>query len=375
MRSINDGIAILFQPWRERVCATPIVGIVSVKAGTDVLDFDSPLNLRHDQNHVQFSFLSYNFRMGSHSLYRYRLLGLHDDWIETANTSAEYWALRPHEYIFEVQSINEDGVWSDSQMVVMNVRPHFSQTWWFRLLIVVVLVCCITLSIRWWHRSKQNALLQRAKVAELKQQALNANMNPHFIFNALNSIQHLVLKNQTLEANEFLTDFSKLIRMNLEANSEQLIVLEEELERLELYLKLEQLRFGEQLTYHIQNHSNLYLGALEIPPMFLQPFVENAILHGILPSGRAGHIEVEITDAGESYCIEIRDNGIGLRAAALNQRPGHRSLATRINAERLEILQNISGLPCSLLIEEQLDKEQICHGTVVKVRLPKHILS
>lgn len=271
--------------------------------------------------------------------------------------------------------MNEDGKWSASSAVNFTIHPHFSQTWWFRFGLSFVILLLVIGGAWWWHSSRQRQLLQRAKMAELRQQALNANMNPHFIFNALNSIQHLVLKQQTLEANEYLTDFSKLIRMNLEANSEQWIPLNEELERLELYLKLEQLRFGELLQYRMENNSAMYLGSLEIPPMFLQPYVENSILHGILPSGRAGIVIIRCADLGAYYSVEIIDNGIGLKAASLKERPGHHSLATAMNNDRLAILREITGQRCECTREEQFDAEGNSLGTSVKVLFPKQILA
>lgn len=190
--------------------------------------------------------------MGRLAQYSYRLMGLQNDWVITSNTSAEFWSLDPGQYLFEVQSVNEDGVWSESATLPIIVHPHFTQTLWFQAIAVVLLVLAISGFVRWRYREKQKTFEQRAKVAELKQQALNANMNPHFIFNALNSIQHLILTNKTLEANEYLTDFSQLIRMNLESNLEQLITLAKEFSRLELYLKLEKLLFGAHWTIGLE---------------------------------------------------------------------------------------------------------------------------
>jgi ligand-binding sensor domain-containing protein len=371
----NDGLAVIYQPWFTRASADPIVGITAVRVVDSNRPLGQPMELEYDENQVRFSFLSFNFRMANHSRYRYRLIGLHEDWKETGNTSAEYWSLRPGQYQFEVQSMNEDGKWSASSAVNFTIHPHFSQTWWFRIGLSFVILLLVIGGAWWWHTSRQRRLLQRAKMAELRQQALNANMNPHFIFNALNSIQHLVLKQQTLEANEYLTDFSKLIRMNLEANTQQWIPLNEELEKLELYLKLEQLRFGDLLRYSIENNSSMYLGSLEIPPMFLQPYVENSILHGILPSGRAGTVVIRCTDLGVYYSVEIIDNGIGLKAASQKERPGHHSLATDMNNDRLVILREITGQRCECTRDEQFDDEGNSLGTSVKVLFPKQILA
>jgi hypothetical protein len=333
----------------------------------------SSVELTFDRNDLKVSFLSFNFRMGSLAQYRYRLMGLQNEWVITSNTSAEFWSLDPGQYLFEVQSVNEDGVWSESATLPIIVHPHFTQTLWFQAIAVVLLVLAISGFVRWRYREKQKTFEQRAKVAELKQQALNANMNPHFIFNALNSIQHLILTNKTLEANEYLTDFSQLIRMNLEGNLEQLITLAEEFSRLELYLKLEKLRFGAQLNFVFENHSGLYPGNLEIPPMFLQPYVENSIIHGILPRQQEGLIRIALLDLGESYAVEIHDNGIGLQASALNKKPGHNSMATRINAERMEILRKWTGQRFEVEMKEDLGADGKVLGVRVLVSFPKDV--
>jgi ligand-binding sensor domain-containing protein len=369
----NDGMVILRTPWVWQGAAKPIVSITAIQLGNEIRSESGPIELTSDQNDLKISFLSFNFRMGSLAQYRYRLVNLQNDWVVTSNTSAEFWALDPGKYVFEVQSVNEDGQWSESATLPVTVHPHFAQTWWFRGLVILFVVLAIIAFMRWRYMQKQKTFEQRAKVAELKQQALNANMNPHFIFNALNSIQHLVLTNKTLEANEYLTDFSQLIRMNLEGNLEQLITLEEEFNRLELYLKLEKLRFGSQLDFVFENRSSLYPGNLEIPPMFLQPYVENSIIHGILPGEHQGMIHIALHDHGDSYAVEIRDNGIGLKASALNKKPGHNSMATRINAERMEILRNWTGQRFEFAMDEEINNDGKVLGVRVLVSFPKDI--
>jgi ligand-binding sensor domain-containing protein len=369
----NDGLAILFSPWVWQGAAAPIVDITSIQSGNAQVDAAKEIELTHERNDIRISFLSFNFRMGNQAQYRYRLHGLQSDWVETSNTSAEYWSLDPGRYMFEVQSVNEDGLWSDSGTLSIVVHPHFTQTWWFRLAAALFLMCMVVFFVRWRYRQKQKTYEQRAKVAELKQQALNANMNPHFIFNALNSIQHLILTSKTMEANEYLTDFSQLIRMNLEGNLEQLITLEEEFNRLELYLKLEKLRFGDQLDYVFENNSGLFPGNLEILPMFLQPYVENSIVHGILPGHKGGVIRIALYDRGNAYAVEIRDNGIGLQASSANKKPGHNSMATRINSERMEILSLWTRQRFDVEISDDVSPEGKLLGVRVLVSLPKDI--
>jgi anti-sigma regulatory factor (Ser/Thr protein kinase) len=346
------------------------VYIEHLSVGDKRMDILPNLTWGWDENNVRFTFLSFNFRTGANTTYRYRLLGLTEDWVETNSRTVDFWSLPAGDYQFEVCALNEDGVWSAASNASFTIARHFTATWWFRLLVALLLGGMIVGGFTWFYRSKRAGLLQRAKMTELRQQALNANMNPHFIFNALNGIQHFINSNQPELANEFLTDFSRLIRMNLENNLETLVPLDEEMERLELYLKLEKLRFGDKLTYAIHGMEALHGQDISIPPMLLQPYVENAVIHGILPKEKGGHIDVSLRAIGNHYEVEIRDNGIGLKAAAGRKREGHESLALKMNQERLSILSALSGSTYSIAIIDRSEEAQPAEGTLVRLFLP-----
>jgi LytS/YehU family sensor histidine kinase len=298
------------------------------------------------------------------------LLGLTEDWVETNSRTVDFWSLPAADYVFEVCSLNEDGVWGEAAKASFTIERHFTATWWFRLLIVLLLAGTIAGGFTLFYRDKRERLMQRAKMSELRQQALNANMNPHFIFNTLNSIQHFINSSQPELANEFLIDFSRLIRMNLENNLEALVSLDEEMERLELFLKLEKLRFGEKLTYSIHGMDELQQYDISIPPMLLQPYAENAVIHGILPKEKGGHIDISLRALDKHFEVEIRDNGIGLKAAAGRKREGHESLAINMNQERLSILSALSGSTFSIAIIDRSEEAVPAEGTLVRLFLP-----
>jgi LytS/YehU family sensor histidine kinase len=224
-----------------------------------------------------------------------------------------------------------------------------------------------------YYRTKRKQLVVKAKMTELRQQALNANMNPHFIFNALGSIQHFVNTGKSEDANEYLSDFSRLIRMNLENNLESLVTLCDELDRLELYLKLEQLRFGEKLEYSIVQEEGVNCMDLEIPPMLLQPYVENALIHGILPGKGAGKVVVHVMLKEDEYWVEICDNGIGINHSVAVKSGGHSSLAMSMNKERLAILKDLSGAYFGVEVTDRSLHEPHTTGTKVIIRIPKNI--
>jgi signal transduction histidine kinase len=352
-----------------RAASLPVY-VEHLSVGDKHMDIIGDLALGWNENDVRFTFLSFNFRTGSNTTYRYRLMGLTDKWVETNSRTVDFWALSPGDYTFEVCALNEDGLWGEATAVRFVIERHFTATWWFRSLIVLILLGAIGFGFLWFYRSKRDRLVQRAKMSELRQQALNANMNPHFIFNSLNSIQHFINSNQPELANEFLTDFSRLIRMNLENNLEALVSLDEEMERLELYLKLEKLRFGDKLTYSIHGLEDLQQYDISIPPMLLQPYVENAVIHGVLPKDHGGHIDISLRAIGKHFEVEIRDNGIGLKKAAGRKREGHESLALKMNQERLSILSALSGSTFSIAIIDRSEEAEPAEGTLVRLFLP-----
>ncbi len=352
-----------------RTEAMPVY-IEHLSVGDKSFDIVPNLSLGWDQNNVRFTFLSFNFRTGANTTYRYRLLGLTDDWVETNSRTVDFWSLPAGNYVFEVSALNEDGVWGEPALSTFVIDQHFTATWWFRLLVALLLAGGAAGGFMLFYRSKRERLLQRAKMSELRQQALNANMNPHFIFNALNSIQHFINSNQPELANEFLIDFSRLIRMNLENNLEALVPLEEELEGLQLYMKLEKLRFGDKLTCSLHGMEELQQYDISIPPMLLQPYVENAVIHGILPKEKGGHIDISLRAIGKHFEVEIRDNGIGMKAAAGRKREGHESLALKMNEERLSILSALTGSTYSIVIIDRSEEAVPAEGTLVRLFLP-----
>jgi signal transduction histidine kinase len=366
----GNGLCI-FDPAALSLRAGPLpVYIEHLSVGNTSYDITPNLQLKWDENDVRFTFLSFNYRTGASTQYRYRLLGLTEGWVETNSRTVDFWSLPAGTYVFEVSARNEDGAWGEPTGATFTIARHFTASWWFRMLMTVLIASAVVGGFALYHRSKRNRLEQRAKMTELRQQALNANMNPHFIFNALNSIQHFINSNQPEQANEFLSDFSQLIRMNLENNLEALVPLEEELERLQLYMKLEKLRFGDKLTCSLHGVEDLQQYDISIPPMLLQPYVENAVIHGILPKEEGGHISISLRAIGKYFEIEICDNGIGLKAANARRPEGHASLALKMNEERLAILSALTGSTYSIAVIDRSEEAVPAEGTLVRLFLP-----
>ncbi len=215
----------------------------------------------------------------------------------------------------------------------------------------------------------------------LQHQALSAMMNPHFIFNSLNSVQHLVNTDRKIEANDYISLMARLIRMNLDTASESFITIEEETKRLELYLTIEKLRCGDKLSYKINIGKNIKPKYTNIPNMIVQPFVENAIWHGLMPSDKNGILVVsfELEDVkigNETHkflMIRIIDNGVGLKEAQKNKKQGHISKGIKIIHERLAILSKEMGFPTPVYVKDVKKLKSSSEGTEVILSLPPEL--
>lgn len=204
------------------------------------------------------------------------------------------------------------------------------------------------------------------KLLETELRVNRASMNPHFLFNSLNALHNLILNNEIDNASDYLVKFSKLIRKILDSNMYESITLELEIELLELYLEIENLRFEENIKYTITIDESLSTTSIHIPIMMLQPFIENSIWHGLLnKSGeKTVNISFSLYEVNYIYCI-IEDNGTGRKKTGFDI-IDKKSLATGFIIQRLDLLNRINKLKCSLVIEDKPDNT----GTIVKIILP-----
>jgi LytS/YehU family sensor histidine kinase len=221
------------------------------------------------------------------------------------------------------------------------------------------------------NEKRENVLQQRT--AELEMQALRAQMNPHFIFNCLNAINHFILVNEVNTASDYLTKFSRLIRIVLDNSFRKNISLSEELESLRLYIELEQIRFDHHFSYEILLTDVSDIDDIVIPPMLLQPFVENAIWHGLMYKDTNGILSVELKKENEILICSITDNGIGRKRSSELQSAlsvNKKSLGMNITASRLQLLNEGLGNQISLQIIDLLDSVGQSAGTRVIIAIP-----
>jgi ligand-binding sensor domain-containing protein len=344
------------------------------------------LVLDNDENNINIETGIIDYYSEGKSRLRYKLDEPGKSWQYGSNQFAiSFNELQPGKYRLVMQASNAAGDFNGPEKILMiNIHSPFWTTWWFRGIALLILIAFIYGIIRWRLRQKfQQRLKQSEKekqVAELQQQktelemqALRAQMNPHFIFNSLNSINRFILQNNKSQASEYLTKFSKLVRMILQNSQASLITLENELESLELYLELEALRFNYHFDYKISVPKDMDISALKVPPLILQPYVENAIWHGLMHKEEKGLLDIEVIEENDHLYFKITDDGIGReKAAALASKSAtkHKSMGLRITAHRIAILQNSEALTSPVTINDLVDANGYAAGTEITIKMP-----
>lgn len=252
-----------------------------------------------------------------------------------------------------------------------NKREHLLLI--FSIIGILLLIGFIFLLIS-RQQVKRRLTLQK-EVAEYEQKALHLQMNPHFVFNCLGSISSFIVQNGTDQALKYLSKFSKLMRLTLEYSKDTLIPIDKEIESLQNYLELEQLRFHDKFDFKIQSSDRVEFN-MGLPPLLIQPFVENAILHGLVPKEGGGTITVNFDVEKEQLVCTITDNGIGItKSAAIkeNSMKAHKSMALEITKKRLEIMEATISKSAEIEIKELEENNKVI-GTKVTLRLPKQYI-
>lgn len=360
--------------------------IDTANAAISALNFSLPQNLvlKYNQNHLSFEFIGINLRNPEMVQYKWFLEGFDKNWSPASfRTEATYSNLPPGNYTFQVQAANEDGIWtSKPEIYSFSIMPPFWQRWWFRgsifLLIAIAVYTAFTLRLRQIknkNETERNKLTLEKNIIELEQQALRLQMNPHFIFNALNSIQGFITRNDTAEAKRYLSKFSKLMRQTLENSRESFIPLAEEMEMLQNYIVLEKLCHKDKFEYELEINDELDPETISIPPMLIQPFIENAILHGILPlQDRKGKINISCKLHDETTILfEIKDNGVGINSSQKlkNQAiSSHKSAAYMVTQKRLELISTETNNSGKIEVKDLSEITEKETGTLVQLQIP-----
>jgi ligand-binding sensor domain-containing protein len=370
-----NGLNIFFPEKIKDDHNKPLVWITSFKVSDKeyIPLTDAQLTLNHNQRFIDIEFIGIDFVLPGKINYSYMLEGLDDDWVENSDRRyARYSALRPGEYNFKVRAVKPDGEWAEStQSIAFIITPPFWLTWWF--ISIGLIVSTLMLLFVYKYRTRNIRKEFQLKMYDVELKALRSQMNPHFIFNSINSIQYYILNKSPQQAYSYLAKFSNLMRRILQNSKINYITLEEEMESLNLYLELESIRMEGELFYNIEVDSDINQTSTYIPSMLIQPYVENAILHGLLNKEGEKKINIRVRkEISHLYC-EIEDNGIGrLKAKEYNKNRTnkHESTAMKTTKDRLEILNRKSSGKLNINIVDKHDLEGNPTGTKVQVFIP-----
>ena len=370
----NNGLCMVPVSRLKKNDTPPPIHIKSVSIAEKDTALRAMYELPYNQNLISVTYVGLSYRRSEELTYRYRLKGLESRYSETSRNFKTYTSLPPGEYEFQVQAKNEDGVWSEEfASVSFHIHPPFWRTWWFITLTVGVISLLIwfVFYFRISMIRRRNELMQ--DINEYKQKILRQQMNPHFIFNTLNSIQYFLLDEDITSSLTYLTKFAKMMRIVLDNSQQTFVPIEDEIRGLDLYLELESLRFEESFDYKITIDSDINTFEYKIPALLLQPYVENSIRHGLLHKKSKGMLEVHITKNDDFLICTIEDNGVGRKRAEeikMSKGPLNKSLGSKITEDRIKVLNSLYSEEIDIHYIDLEDSEGRPNGTRVEIKLP-----
>jgi hypothetical protein len=352
------------------------LSVINTAVSEQALDTLTTLRLGYDQNSIIAEFAAMQFDFPEKAQYRYMLTGFDKNWMITGNENkASYTNLPPGSYELLLNASNTNWKWSSyTRRIRIIIAPPFWKTWWFYTAVILA----ISLLVYWFliarirsiKKAHDQQLRFERKAMELHALALRARMNPHFIFNCLNSIKALIQEKQDKKAIHYLTTFVTLIRKQLNNSSDE-ITLEDELGTCRLYLQLEAMRFDDRISFQIDVDDEELLGQIRIPPLILQPVIENAIVHGLLPVEQGGLVSIKIRREEGYVVCTIEDNGIGRDAAAAHKKKSsrlHESRGVQLLEDRVSVYNRLHRSSGSFRTTDLFHPDGSPSGTRVTIK-------
>ena len=333
----------------------------------------SSIDLKHHVKNFQIKYVAQTFAK-TPTKFHYKLEGINTEWVNNeSNELISFSNIPPGDYNLLISTTNGDGVRSKKPIEFgINIIPAFWQTLLFKLLLAIGLISLLWYLYHLRVRELKRTSALKEQMSKVEAKALKLQMNPHFLFNSLNAIDNYILNNEKIKASEYLSKFSKLIRQILDYSEQNNITLGQELETLGLYIKMEKLRFQNRFDYELNVSDAVNLNEVRLPPLILQPFVENAIWHGLLHLDDVGKLKIEILNSENGVQCIIDDNGIG-RASAMKIKTksatSHKSHGIRITEKRLSLNNELNKIGANVLIEDKVDDRGKATGTRVTINL------
>ena len=333
------------------------------------------------QNNITLNYLVADFNLGQYVQYRYRLYGFDSGFVHAGKQRlARYTNLAYGKYRFEVQaSVNGKDWYSAAAPLNIEIEKRWWQTWWVRVLAAALFSLAVYgifyLRVKKIRREQTLKAEYEQKMAGVQMNLLRAQMNPHFIYNSLNSINSFILKNDRMNASGYLTKFSRLMRLILDNSRNDWVTLDSELKAIELYVQLEALRFNNAFGYDLQVEAAIDKEKILLPPLLLQPYIENAIWHGLMYRKEPGGLlQINVSQQNGHLLVCIKDNGVG-REAAMQQKSKsalqQKSYGMKITDERIRAVNEIYQVNAHADITDLQTDTGLPGGTEVLLTLDK----
>ncbi|MFK8057141.1 MAG: sensor histidine kinase [Saprospiraceae bacterium] len=345
--------------------------------GTKVTYSGGSIELDPGQDDLEIDFTLLHPCSGGEIAYKVQLIPYDREPIRQTSRSIRYSHLAAGNYTFTVTATAIDGsIYTLEQPLSIHVRAHLYTQWWFQLLCIFFVLGFAGLFFYLREKEKHRVASERSdntrRMSELQLEALRSQMNPHFVFNALGSIQYYIQSEEKDLADSYLTKFAQLMRKYLDSSKRNLVTVGEEVALLTQYIELEKMRFDHAFTFKIIVDEEIDSSG-PLPSMILQPFVENAIIHGLANRVEpGGEIIISIYDGINSTVVEIADNGIGIENSKKLKRRGHRSRATEITNDRIVALRNSGNAEIDLTYEVLHPLNLACPGTKATLHINFH---
>ncbi|SFD07405.1 Two component regulator propeller [Chitinophaga sp. CF118] len=338
----------------------------------------SPLSYQDNRLMIKYSLLDFERPQKVH--YYYRLDGIDHNWVDNGNRPDVFYNnLHPGNYIFSVHAVTDDGLVAIEDLTLyIRIIPALWQTTLFQIIIIVLIISLIFFLCWWWVRTIKRKADIHQQMSELEARAIRAQMHPHFIFNSLNAIQELIVLKDTSSAYQYLSKFSKLLRMVLHHSEHNIISLDDEISMNRLYLDLESLRFKKSFHYTIKVSEGIDEHATIVPSLLLQPFIENAIWHGLMPKQGDKELTIDFTEDNEALICEITDNGIGREAAGniKARKIGTHNFGSKgmlLGQQRINLMNTYHKWKSSIDIIDLKDVNGLAAGTTIRIILQQPV--
>ncbi|MEO8712124.1 MAG: histidine kinase [Parafilimonas sp.] len=345
------------------------------------------INLKYNENKIEVFFSCRGIESDS-LIFEYKLENYDDDWniipysvLDDKMNMLTFDHLNPDTYTFRLKarSGNNDWLKNETELIIIIAAP-FWQTWWFWLTSFLLIGSIVSFFI-WWRikvvkKREREKFSHEKQLMELEAQALRAQMNPHFIFNCMNSIKLLIQQKDEDNAINYLTTLSKLIRTIFQNSDKREITLYDEIATCRLYTQLESMRFGNKLNYTFSIDETIDLKLLMVPALIIQPFIENAIWHGIMPKEEGGELNITVKKEDEYVCCIIDDNGIGRKMSKQNKFKGdastHQSKGMHLTQSRIDLDNLLNERKAFLEIIDKKKDDGISAGTTVILKFREY---